>query len=148
LRVKKKYEDGQVGQECLFKVAWHRIENNPLGPNYPPKRRIQVGTTLVLDWDTGEILVRLTNAPPSGSRDEHADPNLLGADRQIHQQQRQERNSFLKLLVAEGKVAVGPHGFAPDGVPLLTTIQAQDADRVLRFQGTAKLLHIMGEEGS
>ena len=47
-------------RECILKISWEHVEANKIGPGYPPKRVIMVGTTLVLDGDNGHVRALLT----------------------------------------------------------------------------------------
>ena len=47
-------------RECLFKVSWNRVERNSVGGGLPARRRITVGTTLAIDWETRGVRAILT----------------------------------------------------------------------------------------
>ena len=130
LHVVKKYDHDETGHECIFKVSWDHIEPNPIDSGYPAERRITVGTTLAIDWETSMILARLTSAPPADSGE--------------YRQQRQDRDVFLQRLVKEGLLKVGKHAIGPDGQPLLSAIQAEVKGGIMRTRSTANLLHIVG----
>jgi len=145
LHVRKKYQGGE-GEECIFKVAWDHLEDNPIGFGYPAKRRITVGTTLAIDWKTGRILARLTNAPP--------ERRLLPFGRQYrirrqeYEEQRRDRDVFVGGLAARGILKLGKHGLGPDGRPLRSVVQADVIGDAMKARGTAKTLHIAVEEES
>jgi len=143
LHVLKKYQGGE-GEECIFKVAWDHVEDNPLGSGYPGKRRITVGTTVAIDWKTGRVLARLTNAPP--------ERRLLAFDReyrrrwQEYEEQRRDRDVFVGGLAARGLLKLGSHALGPDGQPLRSVIQADVIGNAMKARGTGKMLHIVQEE--
>ena len=141
-------EDSEESHECILKVAWDHVEPNPLSSRYPQERRITVGTTLALDWDTGQILAHLTSAPQIADRPVNI--YQMAAQRAIvtdeYTQQRQDRDQFLQRLDRLGLLAVRRHTVEPTGQPLLSTVEAEIFDDVMRVQGTGKLLHIMSLE--
>ena len=68
LDVTKRYDDDRFVRECILKVSWEQEEMNPAYTNLPRKRVITVGSTAVFDWQSGRILVVLSNAQPPESR--------------------------------------------------------------------------------
>jgi len=153
LSVRKKYDSqhpaGKIGHECIFKVAWNHEEPNPIGSRYPQKREITIGTTLVIDWKTSKILVRLTSAPPTEYSLEcqglNSKQRRLAKDE--YERQRKTRDTFLSRLAKEGVLKIGKHAFGPDGQVLMSAVQAEVASGRMRTRGTAKMLHIMGRGG-
>jgi len=145
LRVRKRYQYGR-GEECIFKVAWDHVEENPVGLGYPEMRRFTVGTTLVLDWETGRILARLTNAPP--------ERRLITFDRDYHlrkdeyEEQRDDRDVFVGGLAASGILRLGEYASGPGGRPLESVIRADVVEGAMKARATAKTLHIVVEEES
>jgi hypothetical protein len=143
LKVQKKYDYSQVRQECLFKVSWDHIEENIIGSGYPRHRRISVGTTLALDWDSGRVLAHLTSAPPPLKPDRgYLTPEEQG---RLHEYrlQRKDRDDFLRRLASEDLLKVGRKALGPDGNPLMAVIQAEETDGIMRARSTAKFLHIV-----
>jgi len=126
LHVIKKYDHNNVGQECIFKVSWEHEEDNPIGSGYPRKRRITVGTTLVLGWEDGKGLALLTSS-------------------YLDARQRYDRDMFLSRLAQEEILGVGRHAIGTDEQPLLSAVQATVADGVMRVRRTGKMLHIIGK---
>ena len=118
--------------ELMFKVWWYATEPNALGTQFPPKRRLRVGTTLAIDWETRRVMVRLTT-DRSGHPDEEG-------------QQRQDRDKFLGMLAADGILRPGERAIGPDGRALQGVIGADDIKGVMRVSGTARMLHIMGRK--
>jgi hypothetical protein len=145
LHVRKRYQYGQ-GEECIFKVAWDEVEASPVGYGYPEERRLTVGTTLVLDLDTGRTLARLTNAPP--------ERRLITFDREYrlrraeYEEQRDDRDVFVGGLAASGLLRLGKHALGPGGRPLESVIRADVVRGALKARATAKTLHIVVEEQS
>lgn len=115
-------EGPQFVRELLFKVRWSQVEDNPpdLGA---PSRRIQTGTTLVIDWD--RRLVRSCLSPL----------DLAG--------RRPARDAMLRRLMERGLVHVTEPD-DPDTVQrtLGTGIEAVVTDDILRVRNTARLMHV------
>ena len=105
-----------------------------------------MGTTLVLDWDTGQLLARLTSAPPGDQPEEGEDENIFTRRKAEYDEQRQCRDELLGRLAEEGTLKFGKDALGPDGQPLLSAIQAEIVDGLMRTRGTAKMLHIAGGE--
>ncbi len=147
LFARKKYDKDTEVCECIFKVAWDHVEKNPIGFDFPERRRITVGTTLAMRWDTGQILARLTNAPPpeTGEEGEEEEPRAFA--REEYGEQFEARNDFLRYLADEGLLRLGSSAIGPDGRPLLSAIQAEEIGGVMRARGTGKMLHMIGEWG-
>ncbi len=140
LRVCKKYDHDRLVAEYIFKVFWEHREPNDIGPDWPEERWITVGTTLVIDH-RGQILVRLTSAPPLKTGEDV----VGGYDREAeYEQQRKERDEYLRSLAESGVLQMDRTTLGPDGQPLLMT-QAESSDGAMRMRGTANLLHIVGE---
>ncbi len=146
LRVRKQYQHHREGEECIFKVAWEHPEANPIGHGAPQERWITVGTTLVLDWDTGQLLARLSSAPAGKPWEDTEDPQIRVRREREYEKQCQDRNSLLSRLAEEGILKFGNDALGLDGRPLLSAIQAETVRGRMRTRGTAKLLHIVGGE--
>lgn len=151
LRVQKKYEPDAKGRsgegdECIFKVSWDILERNALGERYPQQRRITIGTTLVLDWNSGRVLARLTSAPPPAKDYTDYDKMMHGVRKEEYKQQRKARDRFLQKLAAQGYLKIGAQALGPDGQPLLSVVRGEVVDNALRVRGTTNLLHIVGGE--
>ena len=109
--------------QLFFKVSWTEVE--PIGfqhSSIPGKRRVEVGTTLVIDVDEHKPIAIIHT---------DQDPDL-----------KTERDALLKLLLQKdllriGETAVGPTNELRDGV-----IQADEMDGVLKLNGVSRLLHI------
>ena len=114
-------------RELLFKVRWSVTEPNPpdLGAT---TRRVQTGTTLVIDWD--RRLVRSCLGP----RDlEHRRP---------------ARDAAFRRLVEAGLVELSsPDDPAAVRQTLGTGVEAVVTDGILRVKGTGRLLHVAREAG-
>jgi hypothetical protein len=116
--------------ECLFKVWWYTSEPNALGVLFPAARRLMVGTTLAIDWETRQVRARLTT-DRAGQPDEEAE-------------QRQDRDQFLGLMADEGILRPAPRRIGPGGQELRSVIGADDIKGVMRVRGMARMLHIVG----
>ncbi len=148
LSVEKQYDYDRKVRECIFKVAWDQTEDNRIGDRFPSKRKITVGTTLAIDWETGHVLSRLTNArPPGRIKDRGKRPLRVRKNRLAeHRQQKRDRDEFLKSLVGEDILKVGRHAIGPDGQPLLFAVRAEESEGLMRLRGTANMLHIARAE--
>jgi hypothetical protein len=141
--------DIQGTHECIFKVAWDAIEKNPIGPGYPEKRRVRIGTTLVLYWENGLVLTLLTTAPPHETNTKHRYVNekQRSAAADEYERKQESRTNFMKCLIEEGLLKFNQHSFGPDGrTPLLSCVQAEDLDGIMRIKGSGKMLHIIAKE--
>lgn len=121
---KRYYHRGGTGtlRECLFKVSWSESERNAVGSNLPGRRQVTVGTTLAIDWDTGQIRACLTSNRSA--------------------EQRADRDRLLTRLLDEGYLRLGDEALGPDGKPLCTAIRAETLDGQMRVRGVARMLHI------
>jgi len=111
-------------RELLFKVRWSHVEDNPpdLGAG---QRRVQTGTTLVIDWNAKRIrslLGPLSLEDRSGARD-----------------------TMLRRLVESGAIQVTETDPAARTKAAATGIDAVVTDGILRVRNTARLLHIVKE---
>ena len=115
-------------KELLFKVRWSQTERNPRDLGGAPKRRIQTGVTLVIDWD--QRLIRSLLRPL----------DLAG--------RRTARDAMLRRLMERGLVQVSSPD-DPDAVQktLGTGIEAVVTDGILRVRETARLLHVAKDAG-
>jgi hypothetical protein len=111
-------------RELLFKVRWSHVEDNPpdLGAG---RRRIQTGTTLVIDWNAKRIRSLL------GS---------LSLENRIR-----ARDTMLRRLVESGAVQVTESDPTARTRAAATGIDAVVTDGILRVRNTARLLHIVKE---
>ncbi|MBU7016460.1 MAG: hypothetical protein HXS44_03050 [Theionarchaea archaeon] len=135
LKENKKYRhrDGEEGvRECLFKVSWDHLEQNQLGARFPEFRRITVGTTLAIDWDTKRIRAVLTS--------DHSE-----RPEELHEQQ-EDRDHLLIKLVDEGLLKLDYQAKGPDGKELHSVISAEQTYDAMRVRGTARMLHITGRD--
>lgn len=133
LDVKKLYfrdDTSKYVRECILKVSWDQIEDNQLGSVFPDCRRITVGTTLVIDWDTKEIRLILTS-DHSRNHDEL-------------EEQKEDRDKMLRYLVDEDLLKLGPHAYGSNNKPLDSVVNAQSTHGCLRVQNTARMLYLTG----
>jgi hypothetical protein len=117
-------EAGEPFRELLFKVRWSQVEDNPPGIQ-PAKRRVQTGTTLVIDWHARKIRAR---------------QRPLDFDRR-----RSHRDRMLVDLVGRGIVEITPPDVTARGGGAVTGIDAVDTNGILRVKQTARLLHVARE---
>jgi hypothetical protein len=118
-------------RECLLKVKWDEAEPNPLGAAFPSQRRISVGTTLAIDWET-----RMVRSVLTSQRGQRAQEN---------DEQRRDRDLLLHMLVERGLLVPEERANGPDGQSLRSLLKAESASGLMRVRGAARLLHIIGE---
>jgi hypothetical protein len=115
-------------KELLFKVRWSVTEDNPPDLGIAPTRRIQTGTTLVIDWD--RRLVRSCLGPLSLEARKPA------------------RDTMLRRLMDRGLLQVTrPDDPDPVKQTLGTGVEAVVTDDILRVRGTGRLLHVARDIG-
>jgi hypothetical protein len=137
----KKYPREKTGYELVFKVSWEVEEIHDIGYGYPSTIRFPVGTTLAMNWETKEILARLTTAPPKQIGKESATAI------EEYDDQTQARGEFIKHLAKQGILKRNFDALDPNGKPLLSTIHAQVDNGKMRIRGAGKLLHIIEQGG-
>jgi hypothetical protein len=108
-------------QECILKVAWDHQEPNHLGSAFPAARKVTVGTTLAIDWETGRVRSRLTTDPAA---------------------QRQDRDRLLLRMADAGVLVPDRMALGPDGKPLRSFVRAEALGDVMRVRGAARMLHL------
>jgi hypothetical protein len=110
-------------KELLFKVRWSVTEPNPAELGGATTRRVQTGTTLVIDWD--QRLVRSCLGPL----------DLAG--------RRPARDATLRRLMTSGLVQMTrPEDPDEEQRTLGTGIEATITNDILRVRSTARTLHI------
>ena len=138
--------------ECIFKVSWDLLEENPHLPSLPSRRQITVGTTLVIDWESKEIRVLLTSQAaqldllrPTSK----APPEELQRDLAAARQLKKDRDDMLLRLVRGRRLAVGPEPDHIDEAHFATAARAEVSDDVMRIRASGKMLHVASadEEG-
>jgi hypothetical protein len=112
-------------RECLFKVSWNRVEPNGVGHGLPKRRRITMGTTLAIDWNTRTVRAVLTSDGAPG--------------------QREDRDRLLGALIEAEILRVGEEALGADRAPLQGAVRADVIQGVLRIQSAARMLHISPE---
>lgn len=130
-RISDQMVDTEEVQECLFKVCWPQDEPNPLGPPYPPKRTITVGTTLSWDWNTGRLRALLTS-------DHRARP-------QEEAEQKAERDLFMRRLRENGYLQGTRRAMALNDEDASCTMTADVIGDSVRLRGVGQMLHLDGE---
>lgn len=117
-------EAGTPFRELLFKVRWSQVEDNPRGFD-PPRRRVQTGTTLVIDSNAKRI--RALQRP------------LDFAGR------RAARDAMLDDLVGRGIVEITEPEVRAHGERTASGIDAVATSGILRVKQTARLLHVVSD---
>jgi hypothetical protein len=115
--------DGVPFRELLFKVRWSQVEDNP--PDIGGQRRIQTGTTLVIDWNATQIRSLLR-------------PISL-------EERRGARDTMYRSLLESGIVEVIEPDQRAHGKALASGIEAVETNGITRIRNTARLLHIVKE---
>jgi len=113
-----------VFRELLFKVRWSQVEPNPPGVD-PPRRRVQTGTTMVIDWHAKAI--RALRRPLD------------------FEGRRTARDAMLLDLLGRGIVDVTGPAERARGARSASGIDAVDTSGILRVKQTARLLHVVAE---
>jgi hypothetical protein len=108
-------------RECLFKVSWTESEKSTTVGGLPPRRRVTVGTTLAIDWETRQIRAILTTEASA---------------------QREERDRLLQALVEADILQLGDHALSPGGGALHRAVRGDVLDGILRIRGAARMLHM------
>jgi hypothetical protein len=127
LDVTKKYykeHKPECVRECIFKVSWDKEEKNAENSSLPEKRRITVGTTLAIDWETKKVR------------------SLLTSDSSGENIQSEDRNIFLEKLLDDGILRFGHEAIGANGKPLSAAVRAEVIGDVMRVRSSAKMLHI------
>ena len=114
----------QEQRELVFKVSWEEIEKSGLDSRFPRQRVITVGTTLVIDWGTKQVSVRLTT------------------DRSASQCS--DRTDMLQMLVDRELLGMRPAYARMFGRELGTIIVPEIGLRGMRIRGTGRMLFIDG----
>lgn len=118
--------------ECIVKVSWNRTEPNPRGFPVASLRQITVGSTLVIDWKTQVVRVRLISDAASTPDDAGADSpgGRLRADRDL----------MLANLVAIDGLLPGTE--SGDEAQFNGGARVQVSGDVMRIVGSGRMLHI------
>jgi len=117
-------------RELIFKVGWTQLEPNSLGGQFSTNRRVRVGTTLAIDWETKKIRALLTSGQNfrQNERDE----------------QTRDRDLFLRNMVKKGYLVPAREAVGPDGKELHSIIGAADINGAMKVVRMARMLHIIG----
>lgn len=130
---KKSYQHNgwQDLRECIFKVSWQKEEDNPLGGRYPAKRRLTVGSTMVVDWQRKKILA------------------VLSSDSRIQQgeaaEQSHDRTNLLRWLAAEGLLTQNDGGLCSSGLKLSDRVCYSLTKNDMKVRGMGMMLHLIGD---
>lgn len=140
LLVRKKYDQDQVKNEIIFKVSWDHQEDSPEDLGTPRSRLLKVGSTLVIDEESGRVLSRLTNAPEF-LRGSESDESLHGPSQEEYLTQKNERDLMLRRLVDEDSLRIVDPSSIADTLSVTRNVRAEVKDGVLRFRRTGNMLH-------
>jgi hypothetical protein len=113
-------------RECILKVSWDAIEDNPTARGLPRKRQVTVGTTLAIDWKDRTVRALLTSDPS--------------------EEQRRDRDEMLLRLQRGDRLRAGREAMGPDGKLLRSVVTGEKSGDLLRVRNSARMLHIVGEE--
>ncbi len=127
-------QDDSQTRELIFKVSWTDTEPNSLGGQFPPQRRLKLGTTLVIDWNTRQVRALLTSGQ--------------NIDLGEKAQQSQERDLFLRDLVLRGYLVPERQALGPDGQELQNVVGAAEVNGAMRVRDMARMLHIIDDRAA
>ncbi|MFL6237072.1 MAG: hypothetical protein ACJ76N_28335 [Thermoanaerobaculia bacterium] len=119
---KKESDEREQIRELIFKASWDAGEPSGLAAPFPPDRRIRLGTTMAIDWETRQVRALLTTRPTA--------------------EQRADRDTLLRTMIEDGTLRLGDEALGPDGKPLCAAIRAETLDGILRVRGAARMLHV------
>jgi hypothetical protein len=119
---KKESDEREQIRELILKLSWDDNEPSGLTAPLPPGRRIRLGTTMAIDWETKQVRALLTIRPTA--------------------EQRADRDTLLKNMIDDGVLRLGDEALGPDGKPLRAALRAETLDGILRVRGAARMLHI------
>jgi hypothetical protein len=142
LRAKKKYwtRDGlKPVVECVFKVSWDRLEDNPRDLPIQALRQITVGATLVVDWETRRVRALIASQAAMTA-------NATPADAGAADQQREDRDAMLRKLVATRQLSYGQERV--DEPQFATAARAEVSGHLIRIRGTARMLHLIATDAA
>lgn len=142
LKAEKEYRTRtgfEMVTECIVKISWDRVEDNPRDLPLPALRQITVGTTLVIDWHTRRVRALLVSDAAKTAPPGQAEP---AASRQ----QRLDRDELLRQLVWENRLAFGPEGI--DEPEFESAARAEVSGDVLRIRGSGRMLHLTQGDGA
>ena len=129
LDVTKQYwhRDGKCEvRECLIKVSWTGIEDNPPTGGLPRRRRYTDGTTLAIEW-APKPLIRAVVSTARTPKD------------------RLDTDELIRALVDDDILRLGDRAIGPMNRPLQGAIAADITAGVLRIRSAARMLHITRE---
>lgn len=110
-------------EELILKVSWDVTESHDFDPQFPNTRKVQCGTTFVVDWYTGAVETVLTAdiAP-----------------------QKAERDGMIEELYASGLLDHPAEMRAEERSAATVDVDVRSGS--LRLSGAARLLHIAGRQ--
>lgn len=114
-------------REFIFKVSWEHDEANNLEGNFPSRRAVTMGTTLVIDYDTRQIRA------------------LLKTDKS--RRQSRDRNLFLKQMYEQELLPDRDDEAARANLPHISVFENTSTANVMRVAGAARSLHMMTTGG-
>jgi hypothetical protein len=117
-----------------------------MGADFPAERWIRVGSSVVFDWETGEVLARLSSAPPTPEL--YPDPELLELAKQVFQRRQTDTDAYLNWLNLNGmfrRRSLQPQPLGLDELPTDDAVYAEFDGQVMRARGTGLGLHSTGQ---
>lgn len=106
-------------RDLIFRVTWNTEEKHDLGPNFGSQWGYNVGTTLVLDWNTGKVLSVLTT--------------------EQGENQYSDRDRTLKMWKEEDLLTTKESADL-EGRPMRNKIIARNLGKTMRVTGSARVL--------
>lgn len=143
IRPRLKVAPNDAAATCILKVSWGHTEPNGMGADYPAQRWIRVGTTVVFDWQTGDVQARLSCAPPTPAL--YPDPEVLQLVTQAFQRRQADTDRYLTWLSQNGmfrKHSLQQQPLGLDELPGDDAVYAEFDGQVMRARGTGLGLHI------
>ena len=138
LKATKEYRTGDGTEnvtECIVKVSWDRLEDNPRGFPIATLRQITVGTTLVIDWSTQVVRAVLVS---DAARLDNGDTSPSAT------QQQDDRDAMLTKLLTSGRLAFGAE--SPSDAQFGTAARVEISGDTMRLRATAQMLHLTDDE--
>ena len=115
-------------RECLFKVSWTEVEDNPGGRGLPGRRRYLAGTTLAIEWSPERRVRALLHSSRTAGH-------------------RADTNRLIARLVDEDMLRVGDLALGATGQPMRGVINGDVLDGILKIRGAGRMLHVTQERG-
>lgn len=134
------YTGNKKGRDvCIFKVCWHQLESNgSKDPRLAPKRELKVGTSLVIDLATQEIIACLCNARPT----KKSTPFEYKLRQKENNAAKKRRTAFIHQMFKDGMLKMDDERQGLEERELQNVVAGHTKDGILRIKGSGKSLHI------